>query len=64
MEQKILELLLSKLEAERASLIESLGDGVAKDFAAYKELCGVIRGLLLAQSEVNNLLQKLKDDDE
>lgn len=64
MEQKILEHLLKKLEEERQSLIENLGDGMAKDYAAYKELCGVSRGLLLAQSEINNLLQKLKDDDE
>lgn len=64
MEQKILEHLLNKLEESRKELIENLGDGAAKDFASYKELCGVSRGLLLAQSEINNLLQKMKDDDE
>lgn len=64
MEQQILELLLKKLEESRKELIENLGDGAAKDYAAYKELCGVSRGLLLAQSEINNLLQRLKDDDE
>ena len=64
MEQQILEHLLKKLEEERQSFIQNLGDGVAKDYASYKEMCGVSRGLLLAQSEVNNLLQRLKDDDE
>lgn len=64
MEQQILEHLLKKLEEERQSFIQSLGEGGAKDFASYKEMCGVSRGLLLAQSEINNLLQKLKDDDE
>lgn len=64
MEQQILEHLLKKLEEERQSFIQNLGDGAAKDYASYKEMCGVSRGLLLAQSEVNNLLQRLKDDDE
>lgn len=64
METQALEILHKKLEQERQFVIESLVDGVAKDYAGYKELCGVSRGLLLAQSEINNLLQKLKDDDE
>ena len=64
MEQQVLELLLKKLEEQRKELIESLGEGAAKDYAAYKELCGVSRGLLLAQLEINNLLQRLKEDDE
>jgi hypothetical protein len=64
MEQQVLELLLKKLEEQRKELIESLGEGAAKDYAAYKELCGVSRGLLLAQFEINNLLQRLKEDDE
>jgi hypothetical protein len=64
MEQQVLELLLKKLEEQHKELIESLGEGAAKDYAAYKELCGVSRGLLLAQFEINNLLQRLKEDDE
>lgn len=64
MEQQVLELLLKKLEEQRKELIEGLGEGAAKDYAAYKELCGVSRGLLLAQFEINNLLQRLKEDDE
>jgi len=64
MEKQILEHLWRKLEDLRKELVENLGDGAAKDYAAYKELCGISRGLLTAQSEINNLLQKLKDDDE
>ena len=64
MEQQVLELLLKKLEEQCKELIESLGEGAAKDYASYKELCGVSRGLLLAQFEINNLLQRLKEDDE
>jgi hypothetical protein len=64
MEQQLLEHLISKLETRRKELIENLGDGMAKDYAAYRELCGVSRGLLTAQSEINDLLQTLKDANE
>ena len=63
MERKVLEHLNSKLEERKVSLVESLSDGVAKDYAAYKELCGVIRGLLTAQSEINDLVRKFEDYD-
>jgi hypothetical protein len=61
MERKVLDHLHSKLEEQRKELVESLADGVAKDYPAYKELCGVIRGLLTAQREINDLVRKLKD---
>ena len=63
MERKVLEHLNSKLEERRKELVENLGDGVAKDYPAYKELCGVIRGLLTAQSEINDLVRKFKEYD-
>jgi hypothetical protein len=64
MDNKILELLHSRLEAKRKELIEDLGDGVAKDYPAYQNLCGVIRGLLTAQSEINDLLRRLKETED
>lgn len=64
MESQVLELLKRKLEDERLTIIENLGDGVAKDYAQYQNLCGVIRGLLTAQREINDLLRKLKDEDD
>jgi hypothetical protein len=42
----------------------SLCDGVAKDYADYKGMCGVIKGLRTAQYELNDLLRKIKDDDD
>jgi hypothetical protein len=38
--------------------------GQSKDYAAYKELCGVIRGLQTAQREIGDLVRKLKDDND
>ena len=64
MDSQLLELLYKRLEEEKKRVVENLGDGVAKDYAEYQNLCGVIRGLLTAQSEINDLLRKLKDDNE
>lgn len=64
MDDPTLERLKKRLEEERQNIIESLGDGVAKDYADYQRMCGVIRGLLTAQREINDLLRKLKDEDD
>ena len=63
MDEKILEHLNSKLEERRKDLVEFLGDGGAKSYDHYKEMCGVIRGLLTAQSEIGDLVRKMKDYD-
>jgi hypothetical protein len=64
MSDQALELAFKKIESEKQLIIENLADGVAKDYAEYQNLCGVIRGLLTAQREINDLLRKLKDDDD
>lgn len=64
MEQKALRLVSSKLEERRAELLEFLGEGGAKDYAHYKEVCGVIRGLQTAQAELGDLVRKLKEFDD
>jgi hypothetical protein len=64
MSDQSLELAFKKIESEKQLIIENLADGVAKDYAEYQNLCGVIRGLLTAQREINDLLRKLKDDDD
>lgn len=43
---------------------EVILDGAAKDFAAYKETCGVIRGLALARRELADLAKNYRDDDD
>ena len=61
MDKQILEYLDKKYSEEIKVIEESLGAGVAKDYADYQHLCGVIRGLLTAQREINDLLRKVKD---
>lgn len=63
MDKKLLEHLNSKIEERRKDIVEFLGDGGAKTYDHYKEMCGVIRGLLTAQSEIGDLVRKMKDYD-
>ena len=60
----IFELLASQLEERRKALIESLGDGGPKDFAEYRYTVGIVRGLLMAQSNIADLAKQMENSDE
>jgi len=55
-----LELLMSQIEDRRIAIIESLGDGAAKDFASYQNAAGMVRGLLTAQSIIADLAKNME----
>jgi hypothetical protein len=59
-----LELLMSQIEERRKAIIESLGDGAAKDFASYQNAAGMVRGLLTAQSLIADLAKKMENFDD
>jgi hypothetical protein len=52
------------LRKEISFYAEEVADGNCKDFAAYKELCGVIRGLTLAERTLLDLAKESEDEDE
>jgi len=60
MEEKLLKHLLNEYKNKEKSLQLSLGDGGATDFAAYQNMCGQIKGLVYAQSIINDLLRKVE----
>jgi hypothetical protein len=64
MDDKILNVLNTKLEEQRRELVNVVSDGGAKSYDHYKELCGTIRGLQIAQLELGDLVRKIKDDDD
>lgn len=64
MDKQMLEYLGKKYSDEVKVIEEELGRGGAKDFAEYQNLCGVIRGLLIAQREINDLMRKVKDHED
>jgi hypothetical protein len=64
MDTKIFELLNKKIEEQIRSHSEALVSGQSKDYAQYRELCGIIRGLQTAQREIGDLVRNLKDDND
>ena len=59
-----LKYLASQVETERKKIIEDLGDGMAKDHGEYKYSCGIVRGLLIANSFIADLVQRMEHSDE
>jgi hypothetical protein len=64
MENTVLDLLKRKLTEQEESHVQALAGGTVADYAAYRELCGVIRGLQTAQREIADLVRRLKDEDD
>lgn len=59
-----LTLLQVKNEEDRNAQIEFLVGGGAKDYAEYKHICGVIRGLNLADAHINDLAERMRKQDD
>lgn len=62
MAKTVFEVLREGFESEIVRVRGHLAEGKASDFATYKELCGVIRGLTHALSAVADLEQNYMDD--
>ena len=64
MEEKYLKYLRDKLQEDIDMRVEALSSGKAGDFPAYCTLTGHIRGLRDSQRHIDDLVQRLKDNDE
>ena len=64
MDPKIANYLLAELDKLRAEQSIFLTTGRAADFADYRHLCGVIRGLTHAESIIKDLVQRLEHEDD
>ena len=64
MAKTVFDVLIDKLVAHKNAIADSLVSGAAKEYAEYRELCGLIRGLETAQREVQDLAQNYMDDND
>ena len=64
MSTQALQYLAKEVDKLRGDQIAFLAGGGAKDFAEYRHVCGVIRGLTHAEQLVKDLVQKLEYSDE
>jgi len=62
MAKTVFDVLDKKLAELQQSQEVFLSNGGAKDFAGYKESCGVIRGLTAARREIEDLSRNYTDD--
>ena len=60
----VFDVLLKKLNEHKSSATEFLADGGCKDFAHYKNMCGVIQGLSVAQREITDLARNYLEDED
>jgi len=63
-EIKILAHVQKEIEKLSQEQVAFLAASRADSYDEYKKVCGVIRGLYLANSIINDLVQKLEHDDE
>jgi hypothetical protein len=54
----------NKLRTDMNNFTDDLANGQCSDFAQYKELCGVIRGLAFAERHLLDLAENLKEDND
>ena len=64
MSNQAFQYLAKEIDKLRGDQVSFLAGGGAKDFAEYRHVCGVIRGLTHAESIVKDLVQKLEKTDE
>jgi len=53
-----------KLRTDMNNYTDDLANGQCHDYATYKELCGVIRGLAFAERHLLDLADHLKEDND
>jgi hypothetical protein len=64
MAKTVLDVLKDRIEVDKASALQFLGNGGAKDFAQYKEVTGMVRGLETCINYVEDLSRNMDNDDD
>lgn len=60
----LLRYIRDKIDELRVEQAQHLAGGGAKDFAEYRHVCGVIRGLTHAETILSDLVQRVESFDE
>jgi hypothetical protein len=55
-----LQYLIKQTREEMRVVTETLAAGKAEDFAKYRELCGVLRGLQIAHNIIADLAERIE----
>lgn len=61
---KLLAYIAKEIEKTREEHAFHIANGKAADIEEYRTVCGVIRGLNLAENVINDLVQKMERSDD
>ena len=64
MAKTVFDVLVNKLDEDVSSATQFLAGGSAKDFAGYKEIVGLIRGLEASKQHIEDLSRNYMDEDD
>lgn len=64
MAKTVFDVLREKIEGDKSSALGFLGTGGAKDYAQYKEVVGLIRGLEASVGYIEDLSRSYMEDDD
>lgn len=60
----VFDVLIKKLDEDISSATSFLSGGSAKDFAGYKEIVGLVRGLEASKQHIEDLARNYMDDED
>jgi hypothetical protein len=64
MDERLYKYLKERNQNRRESVMDFMSNGGAKDIAEYREAVGVIKGLLQAQQDLEDLFERMKEHDD
>ena len=64
MAKTVFDVLKDNIEVDKTSALDFLESGGAKDFAQYKEITGLIRGLKTSIEYIEDLSRNYMEDDD
>tara|TARA_Y100001951_G_scaffold91644_1_gene85806 strand:- start:350 stop:547 length:198 start_codon:yes stop_codon:yes gene_type:complete len=63
MAKTVFDVLNERIEEQKTTLLQCVATNGAKDYAEYRGLCGMLRGLQLSQSIVEDLSRNFLEND-
>jgi hypothetical protein len=64
MAKTVFDVLKERIEEQKSSAMEFLADGGPKDYAEYRNVCGLLRGLQVTLSYIEDLSRNYLEGDD
>lgn len=64
MAKTVFDVLIERIEEQKETAMRFIVEGGPKDFAQYKEVCGLFRGLQASQTQIEDLSRNYLEEEE